>query len=176
MRQTTLVLLMQGNPPEQVLLGFKKEGFGKGKYTGFGGKVEPGETLAEAAIRELEEETGVCVREEALRPMGRLAFHFPAKPAWSQTVHVFVAWRWRGRVRESREMRPSWFSVDHVPFEHMWEDGAHWLPRILAGEAITARFTFQADNETINSLEVQPWWGSDPVCQMPRNESKMGVE
>jgi len=176
MRQTTLCLLMQGNPPEQVLLGFKKEGFGKGKYTGFGGKVEPGETLAEATIRELEEETGVCVREEDLQPVGRLVFHFPAKPAWSQTVHVFVAWRWQGRVRESREMRPAWFPVNQLPFEHMWEDGVHWLPRILAGEAITARFTFRADNETINNLEIQPWRGSDGVCQTPRNEPKTGVE
>ncbi len=158
---------MRGNPPEQVLLGFKKEGFGKGKYTGFGGKVEPGETLAEATIRELEEETGVCVREEDLKPAGYLAFHFPAKPVWSQTVHVFVAWRWEGRVRESREMRPAWFSVSHLPFEQMWEDGAHWLPRILAGEAIAACFTFQADNETIDTVEIQAWRGVDLTCQAP---------
>jgi len=168
MRQTTLCLLMQGNPPEQVLLGFKKVGFGKGKYTGFGGKVEPGETLAEATIRELEEETGVCVREEDLQPVGRLVFHFPAKPAWSQTVHVFVAWRWQGRVRESREMRPAWFPVNQLPFEHMWEDGVHWLPRILAGEAITACFAFQADNETIDTAEIQTWCGVDMNCQTPK--------
>jgi ADP-ribose pyrophosphatase YjhB (NUDIX family) len=159
MRQTTLCLLMRGKPPEQVLLGFKKEGFGQGKYTGFGGKVEPGEPLAKAAIRELEEETGVRVREEDLQPVGRLAFHFPARPAWSQAVSVFAAWSWRGRVRESREMRPAWFSVHQLPLEQMWQDGAHWLPRILAGEPVQARFVFQADNETIRDLEIQPWAG-----------------
>jgi hypothetical protein len=41
----------------------------------------------------------------------------------------------------------------------MWQDGAHWLPRILAGELIQARFVFQADNETIRELEIQPWDG-----------------
>lgn len=167
MRQTTLCLLMKGNPPEQVLLGFKKEGFGAGKYTGFGGKVELGETVAEAAIRELEEETGISVREEDLRSMGCLAFHFPAKPAWSQMVHVFVAWRWQGSLRESREMSPTWFSVHEIPFEQMWQDGAHWLPRILAGESIQAWFTFQPDNETIDSLEIQDWDAIDLGCQMP---------
>lgn len=160
-RQTTLCLLIRGKPPEQVLLGFKKEGFGQGKYTGFGGKIEPGETLVEAAIRELEEETGVRVQAEDLQPMGRLAFYFPANPGWSQTVYLFAAWRWRGRVRESREMKPAWFSVHGLPLEQMWQDGAHWLPRILAGESIQARFVFHADNETIRDLEIQPWDGME---------------
>lgn len=37
----------------KVLLGYKKRGFGVGKYNGFGGKVEPGELPRDAAIREL---------------------------------------------------------------------------------------------------------------------------
>lgn len=36
-----------------VLLGWKKRGFGAFRYNGFGGKVEPGETVAAAAAREL---------------------------------------------------------------------------------------------------------------------------
>jgi 8-oxo-dGTP diphosphatase len=163
MKQTTLCLLLRGKPPEQVLLGFKKQGFGQGKYTGFGGKVEPGETWAEAALRELEEETGVRVREEDLQPVGRLEFCFPARPAWNQAVNVFAAWRWRGRVRESREMRPAWFSVRQLPLEQMWQDGAHWLPRILAGESILAHFVFHPDNETIRELEIQPWDGMEGI-------------
>ena len=39
-----------------MLLGMKKRGFGTGKWNGFGGKVEVGETVADAAQRELEEE------------------------------------------------------------------------------------------------------------------------
>ncbi len=33
---------------QRVLLGMKKRGFGSGKWNGFGGKVESGETLEEA--------------------------------------------------------------------------------------------------------------------------------
>lgn len=34
-----------------ILLGLKKRGFGKGKWNGFGGKVEPGETITQGAMR-----------------------------------------------------------------------------------------------------------------------------
>jgi 8-oxo-dGTP diphosphatase/2-hydroxy-dATP diphosphatase len=37
----------------------KKRGFGKGKWNGFGGKVEEGECIEDSAIRELEEECGL---------------------------------------------------------------------------------------------------------------------
>lgn len=37
----------------RLLLGLKKTGFGSGYYNGFGGKVEPGETIAQAAHREV---------------------------------------------------------------------------------------------------------------------------
>lgn len=35
----------------RILLGLKKKGFGEGRWNGFGGKVEPGETIHEAAVR-----------------------------------------------------------------------------------------------------------------------------
>lgn len=35
----------------RVLLGMKKRGFGVGRWNGFGGKVQAGETVEEGAIR-----------------------------------------------------------------------------------------------------------------------------
>lgn len=49
----TLLFIHQNN---QLLLGFKKRGFGKNKYNGFGGKVEQNESILSAAIRETQEE------------------------------------------------------------------------------------------------------------------------
>lgn len=37
--------------PGRVLLGMKKRGFGAGRWNGFGGKVQEGETVEEGAIR-----------------------------------------------------------------------------------------------------------------------------
>lgn len=44
----TLVLVVQ---PGRVLLGMKKRGFGAGKWNGFGGKVQTGESIEQAARR-----------------------------------------------------------------------------------------------------------------------------
>jgi 8-oxo-dGTP pyrophosphatase MutT (NUDIX family) len=157
MQHATLCLLVRGNPPGEVLLGRKKAGFGAGKYGGFGGKVEAHETVTTAAVRELEEETGIRVSENDLQPMGRLTFLFPAKPAWSQVVHVFLVSKWDSDPVESAEMSPDWFAMNQIPFEQMWQDCAHWLPRILSEERIRATFTFQADNETIEKQEIEAW-------------------
>ena len=43
----TLLLLCDTN---RVLLGMKKRGFGAGKWNGFGGKLERGESIYDAAI------------------------------------------------------------------------------------------------------------------------------
>lgn len=44
----TLVMVVQ---PGRVLLGMKKRGFGAGRWNGFGGKVQDGETIEDAARR-----------------------------------------------------------------------------------------------------------------------------
>ena len=74
-----LCYLIRGNPPSEILLGLKKAGFGAGKYVGFGGKIEAGETVTGAAARELQEETGVKVCEKDLQYVAHLTFLFPAK-------------------------------------------------------------------------------------------------
>jgi 8-oxo-dGTP pyrophosphatase MutT (NUDIX family) len=157
MRDATVCILVRGDPPVEMLLGIKKAGFAAGKINGIGGKVEAGETVTAAAVRELEEEVGVKVAEGDLRTMGHLTFLFPSRPEWNQTVHAFLAVTWTGEPVESREMAPAWFAVDAIPFERMWQDNAHWLPRILAGEQVRARYTYAEDNETIESFKVEPW-------------------
>jgi hypothetical protein len=45
--------------------------------------------------------------------------------------------------------------VNEIPFETMWQDDPHWLPLILGDKRIRARFTFQADNETVDQVEIK---------------------
>jgi mutator protein MutT len=148
---------VRGNPPEAILLGFKKTGFGKGKYNGFGGKVEPGETVERAALREVEEEVGIQVAGDDLEPVARLTFLYPADPEADKLAHVFLVTRWEGEPVESAEMRPAWFGVNDIPFEQMWQGDVYWLPRVLAGERLQGRFVFGDDNETVVSWKLAVW-------------------
>lgn len=71
-----------------------------------GGKVEPGETVRQALVRELREELGTEV--QAAAPLVSVAWHYPEK-----SVHLH-AWRvtaWRGEpvAREGNPMR--WVAV-----------------------------------------------------------------
>ena len=154
MRDATLVFLIKGNPVRKVLLGYKKAGFAQGKLNGFGGKVEPGETIERATVRELEEEAGIRVAERDLAKVAHLTFVFPSMPDWDQIVHVFLARRWEGEPAESREMKPAWYKVSDIPFASMWQDDPHWLPRVLAGERVKAWFVFGSDNETVVEAQV----------------------
>ena len=157
MNEATLCLLLDDTPPGYLLLGRKKRGFGQGKYVGFGGKIEPGETIVETAIRELAKETGICVAHTDLERVAHLTFLFPARPAWNHLVHVFLAQRWKGQPTESREVRPAWFPLDALPYSQMWDDASHWLPPLLSGQHIRGQFIFNEDNDTVRCCQLDPW-------------------
>jgi 8-oxo-dGTP diphosphatase len=161
MGDRTLCFLIRGNPCHEVLLGLKKAGFGAGKYAGFGGGVEAGETIEAATVRELEEETGIKVSINDLYPIGHLTFLFPIRPSWSQVVHVFLAQVWQGNPEESDEMKPTWCMIDEIPFESMWDDASYWLPIVLTGKRIKASFVYKDDNETVGEAKIEDWDGGE---------------
>ena len=138
MRIATLCLLIKGN---EILLAKKKRGFGVGKWNGTGGKVEEGEEIIDAAIRETKEEIGVDIANP--EKVGVLHFRFPYKSDWDQDVHLFLAKEWQGEPKESDEMAPKWFKLNEIPYELMWDDDKHWLPIILENKKIEADFIFK---------------------------------
>ena len=130
-----------------VLLGMKKRGFGAGKWNGFGGKVELGENIEDAARREVYEEAGISVRN--MKKMGIIEFEFKGDPQILE-VHIFKCADIEGELQESDEMKPQWFDVSEIPFQKMWADDEHWLPMALAGKRFRGKFFF--DGEKSNTI------------------------
>jgi len=138
----------------KILLGMKKIGFGKNKLNAFGGKVEIGESIKEAAKRELYEEVGLITELSDLKKVAELKFTFPANPDWDQIVHVFKVESWKNDPKESDEMGFEWFNILDIPFDKMWDDDKYWLPLILSGKKIKANFSFADNNETIKNKQI----------------------
>ena len=134
----TLVFVIRD---DKILLINKKTGLGKGKVNGPGGKVEPGETPRECAVRECQEELGITVSN--LQYCGQHRFQFV--DGYSIHVWVYRTEHFTGVPTESEEARPLWVAVDEIPYEQMWEDDSIWLPMMLRGEKFQGRWIFDGD-------------------------------
>lgn len=135
-KQLTLCIIHQ-HP--NVLLGMKKRGFGAGRWNGFGGKVSHGETIEDAARREMQEEAGIELKN--LDKVGVIEFEFQGNPEILE-VHIFRSDDFLGEPMESEEMKPQWFHVDEIPFKDMWPDDIHWMPLFLGGKKFKGKFLF----------------------------------
>lgn len=125
----------------RVLLMEKKRGLGEGKINGPGGKMDPGETPLECAIREAQEELHVTAHDP--EHAGELRFQFI--DGLSIRCHVFRAKEFSGIPTETEEGNPMWCSLDAIPYDRMWEDDRVWLPGVLAGGSFTGEFIFDGD-------------------------------
>ena len=126
---------------DRVLLIEKKRGLGAGKVNGPGGKIDPGETPMESAVRETIEE--VLVRPLAPRKLGELWFSMSDCP--DILCHVFRAEDFEGEPGETDEAVPVWTPLDELPYDRMWEDDRHWLPLLVAGTTFHGRFVFEGE-------------------------------
>lgn len=126
----------------KVLLGRrKKNGFGQGRWLGFGGKIESGESIEEAMIREFEEEA--AIKTKTYEKRGVLTFHYVNDP--DMEVHYYEVLTYTGKPTESDEMQNAWFKIADIPYDKMWPNDKYWLPMFLNKEYFSGEFWFNAD-------------------------------
>jgi 8-oxo-dGTP diphosphatase len=147
--RATLLFVFHG---EQVLLIRKKRGLGAGKINGPGGKLDPGETPAQAAVREVVEEVGV----RPLDPVSRGLLRFQFTDGLAMEVHPFTATRHEGEARETDEAEPLWMHLSALPFDQMWADDRYWLPAVLAGKNVDLQAIFDGDQMLWHRLRTLP--------------------
>jgi 8-oxo-dGTP diphosphatase len=144
-KATLLFVLSAG----QILLIHKKTGLGAGKINGPGGRIDPGETALQGAVREVQEE--LCVTPTGVRPAGELSFQF--MDGYALHGFVFTASGFEGTLCETREAAPLWVPVGEIPYERMWQDDALWIPLMLKEKGFRGFFIFEGDEMLDSRLE-----------------------
>ncbi len=145
-RFATLIYLIRD---DEILLIEKLRGHGAGKVNAPGGHIEVGETPEECAIREAFEEVGITVLSADLR--ATLKFH-DTENGFNMLGYALVSTTFSGQPKRTPEAVPFWSKIDEIPFDRMWEDDQHWVPRILAGERLDCEFIFA--NDVLQTLKI----------------------
>ncbi len=130
----------------------KKRGLGAGLYNGPGGRLEPGETPLQAAIRETREE--VCLDVRSAVRAGSLRFDFA--DGYKLKGHVFVTRDWSGEPQATDEADPVWFQPDEIPYANMWHDDPIWMPFLLQGRYFDGTFCFDGQRMRYHRVIASP--------------------
>lgn len=140
------------NDRGEVLLQHKRRGFGAGKWNGPGGKLAPGETIEQSVKREIKEETGLAI--DNFKKMAELEFFFENKEDWHTITHVYLTNFFSGELKASDEGELKWFKLVEIPYDKMWEDDPHWLPKVLAGEFVKMKFYFDQAGKLLSYEKI----------------------
>ncbi|MCB0719214.1 MAG: 8-oxo-dGTP diphosphatase [Bacteroidetes bacterium] len=135
---------------DHVLLIRKKRGLGAGKINAPGGRLDPGETVLDCAIREVQEE--LVIKPTGLDCIGENLFQFV--DGYSLHAHVFLADGFEGIPQETDEAVPLWYHVENLPYDEMWEDDRLWVPLLFERRRFRARYIFDDDRMLDHAIEL----------------------
>ena len=142
MKQLTTLAIIED--ADRALLAMKKRGFGKGWWNGYGGKVEEGETIEDAMVRELQEESGLIAKKFNKRAVIEFFFQGTDKEV---EMHVFEVTDYKGELIETDEMAPKWFAKTDIPYEQMWPADRDWMPMYFEGKNIKGSAIFDGQTK-----------------------------
>ncbi len=141
--ETGQILLLEGDKDKKIWAGF---------WNGLGGHVEKGESIAEAAKRELFEESGLTAEKwihcgqvvvDTGQERGILFFVFKAKQL-------------RGNLIESKEGRLAWHSLQNAMKLNLVEDLFTLLPIVMRQRAnahpFWGHYHYDADDQLVMSF------------------------
>jgi 8-oxo-dGTP diphosphatase len=101
-----------------------------GKYNGLGGKMEPGEDIAQCMRREIAEEAGIHVT--AMRFRGTVNWPGFGKQGEDWLGFVFIIDAFDGEsLTENNEGTLEWVDVASLYDLPMWEGDRHFLPLVF---------------------------------------------
>ena len=118
----------------------KEQDFHEGKWNGLGGKLEPGETPEECAIREVKEESGLDLVNPRLR--GIITFPmFDQVDDWY--VYLFTGSEFSGELIDSPEGNLDWIDDGRLLDLNLWEGDYIFLKWLDQERFFSARFVYE---------------------------------
>ncbi|TSC85261.1 MAG: Adenylosuccinate synthetase [Microgenomates group bacterium Gr01-1014_16] len=128
-RRGTVCFLQKDN---QLLLALIEYSPTDMKWTGIGGWSEVGESLEDAVVREIAEETYIEVNKNDLRKVAEIG------TLETFQLNVFMAYKWSGKIKpkEPSVKELKWFPVNKLPFPQMHPGSDKWLPKVLEGKLL----------------------------------------
>lgn len=140
MKMATLCYLKREGQTLMVHRIKKENDIHKGKWNGLGGKLEPGETPEECAIREIREESGLTVTHPILK--GILTFpKFAHDEDWY--AFVFLAHEFEGELIDSPEGTLKWVDDEELLKLNLWEGDRIFLPWLEQPKFFSGKFLYQ---------------------------------
>ncbi|PGS51997.1 8-oxo-dGTP diphosphatase [Bacillus sp. AFS041924] len=116
-----------------------------------GGKMEPGENIREAVVREYREETGVYLKNPKLKGVFTIIIEEDAKVVNEWMMFSFLATEFDGQNQdECEEGILRWHAIDEVKKLPMAEGDYHIIDYLLQGtEILHGTFVYTPDFELI---------------------------
>jgi len=119
----------------------KENDMHQGKWNGLGGKMEPGETPEECAIREVREESGLSIVEPTLK--GLLTFpKFADDEDWY--AFVFVAVKFGGQMIDSTEGVLKWIDDEQLLELDLWAGDTIFIPWLEQPGFFSGKFVYRS--------------------------------
>ena len=128
-KKMTLAYLIKDGKWLMLLRNKKENDINEGKWIGVGGKVEEGESVEQAAIREIEEETGYIVDD--IEYCGEVLFLYDIAPA--ERIYVYQSRNFHGEEIECTEGSLSWIKEEDIMDLSLWEGDRIFLKKMMEG-------------------------------------------
>ena len=126
MLTTSLIYIDSNNRYLMLHRTRKKNDVNKDKWIGVGGKLEPGETPYDCAIREMREETGLTARSMDYRGI----VWFSSDQASDEEMHLFTCSDFEGTLLECDEGSLEWVHKKDLPKLNLWEGDYIFLRKL----------------------------------------------
>lgn len=140
---TTLCYIEQEDKYLMLYRNKKENDQSMGKWLGVGGKLEPGESPDDCAVREVFEETGLRLTEYRCR--GFITF---VSDIWdNEIMFLYTADGYQGEIKDKcNEGRLEWIPKDKIMELNMWEGDRIFLKELIEGkDFINLKLVYEGD-------------------------------